>query len=88
MRDDRGPSRRINAAAPRGPPPRGPPPLGAASRLRHESMMAFEYWSLRGFVLELPGTKWSRGSIFISQKMFSRMLVRKKYAHISYVRTF
>ena len=24
---------------------------GAASRLRHESMMAFEYWSLRGFVL-------------------------------------
>ena len=83
MRDGRGPSRRINAAA-----PRGPPPLGAASRLRHESMMAFEYWSLRGFVLELPGTKWSRGSIFISQKMFSRMLVRKKYAHISYVRTF
>ena len=28
MRDGRGPSRRINAAAPRGPPPRGPPPLG------------------------------------------------------------
>ena len=66
MRDGRGPSRRINAAAPRGPPPRGPPPLGAASRLRHESMMAFEYWSLRGFVLEqnrFPGTKWSRGHL-------------------------
>ena len=28
MRDGRGPSLRINAAAPRGPPPRGPPPLG------------------------------------------------------------
>ena len=46
VRDGRGASRRINAAAPRGPPPRGPPPLGAASRLRHESMMGspiFEY---------------------------------------------
>ena len=43
MRDGRGPSRRINAAAPRGPPPRGPPPLGAASRLRHESMMVLQY---------------------------------------------
>jgi hypothetical protein len=37
VRDGRGASRRINAAAPRGPPPRGPPSLGAASRLRrHE----------------------------------------------------
>ena len=36
VRDGRGASRRINAAAPRGPPPRGPPPLGAASRLRRQ----------------------------------------------------
>ena len=32
VRDGRGASRRINAAAPRGPPPRGPPSLGAAPR--------------------------------------------------------
>jgi hypothetical protein len=38
VRDGRGASRRINAAAPRGPPPRGPPPLGAASRLRHSAI--------------------------------------------------
>ena len=39
---------------------------GIRARLRHESMMAFEYWSLRGFVLELPGTKWSRGCLEIA----------------------
>jgi hypothetical protein len=39
VRDGRGASRRINAAAPRGPPPRGTPSLGAASRLRrHEKV--------------------------------------------------
>ena len=82
MRDGRGPSRRINAAAPRGPPPRGPPPLGAASRLRHESMMGVRILEFAGVCFGAKSFSWYKMVTRASSKQFGKRLPPSKYAHI------
>jgi hypothetical protein len=82
MRDGRGPSLRINAAAPRGPPPRGPPPLGAASRLRHESMMGVRILEFAGVCFGAKSFSWYKMVTRASSKQFGKRLPPSKYAHI------
>ena len=80
MRDGRGPSRRINAAAPRGPPPRGPPPLGAASRLRHESMMGVRILEFAGVCFGAKSFSWYKMVTRDSKRWSDRMLVPTRNA--------
>ena len=88
MRDGRGPSLRINAAAPRGPPPRGPPPLGAASRLRHESMMGVRILEFAGVCFGAKSFSWYKMVTRLFRNCFRRIVVRIRFAHILYAPAF
>ena len=80
VRDGRGASRRINAAAPRGPPPRGPPSLYRDCAATREHM-TFESLEFAGVCFGAESFSWYKMVTRDSKRWSARMLVPGRIAH-------